>query len=506
MNKSSILQTYFIAGAIFFLFGCSYEFPEPNTSELGELENANLENTVFLGSTWFSGVNNGALTTNSSKFSLPQILHNHLLDNKNSEWLTVSPSVETINGFNIYENNDLTGNIGQYALVYPSKDASLFQRIETSGEPFGYSNNDEVLANLSFPYAQISDFTEDNSNNPFIASFFSDGSSLLSKAVAQTPTFFVLNLGFEDILSYSTAGADGNINSNSLVNFTYEDALSETLFENKLEEVVETLLDSDINVKGALFNIPNFLNFPHFIEVGYDITPFIIQTPLYQEVSAKANEYNSALDSYYARNPDIPFAERRPYLDFALDRAYKWGILVVDEDLPDAFYSNGQPIPKVRHMTRKERVFYSVRNQLNVDKGHFPTNALTESEYLKESDIDEILNKIDSYNAIIQDIVAQSDDRLALVDVHGYYEELYDGLDIFLGKRPEGVEIEGVSFFPGISRFGIFSADGINLNPRGNALITSLLINTLESKFGGDIRDINPNNFQGTPIENGFDE
>ena len=60
--------------------------------------------------------------------------------------------------------------------------------------------------------------------------------------------------------------------------------------------------------------------------------------------------------------------------------------------------------------------------------------------------------------------------------------------------------IEGVNFFPGISKFGIFSADGLNLNPRGNALMTSILIETLETTFGGDLKNVNPNAYKGTPI------
>jgi hypothetical protein len=479
---------------------CSYEFPVPPEETVGQLESADISKTVFVGGTLLSGVHNGALTTEFAQYSLPQVFLNHFEGNSSANWQNFSPAVESANGFNIYENTLLSETVGQYDLFYPTADTTDFKRTTTEGEAFAYSNAGGEILNFSFPKAQLLDLTETNTSNPFIASFNVGNTSVVQAAVAQDPTFFVLNLGYEDVLAYAMKGAEGAASLTDASNYNPGDMPSVALFESKFNEVVDAFLQANPNTKGAVFNLPDLLKLPYFIELRFDLTPYVKGTPKLNRIRSEASQYNQSLDNYYRQNPNIPFEDRRPYLDFAADREFNWGILVIDEDLPEAYYSNGQPIPKVRHLKREERVFYPAENFLRTTKGHLPGNALSEEEYLKEEDIELITNRIAAYNQIIANKVAQSNGRLALIDTHAYYEKLYEGLNLLLNRKPNGVDIEGVNFFPGISKFGIFSADGLNLNPRGNALMTSILIETLETTFGGDLKNVDPNAYKGTPI------
>lgn len=493
-------QILFVSAVLLTLGNCSYEFPEPPVIESGSLESADISNTVFIGGTLFSGVHNGALTTDFSQFSIPQIYLNNIKGNSFESWESFSPSVETTNGFNIYENVLLSENIGQYDLIFPNKDTTDFKRINTEGEAFAYSNVGGSIQNFSFPEANISDITSANSDNPFVQQFNLGGQSVVERALAQNPTFFALNLGFEDILAFAMSGGEGNGNVNDLANFNRGDLLSESLFEAKVDEVVDAFLQVNQDTKGAIFNIPYLLNFPFFIELGFDLTPFVNQTPLLNDIRSEASIYNQSLENYYRVNPTIPFDDRRPPLDFAADRAGNWGILVIDETLGEATYANGRPMPKVRHMQRGELVFLPTESLIRINQGHFPSNALGEDEYLDADEVELIAARILAFNQILADKVAQSNGRLTLIDTNSYFETLYDGLNIFLGRKPNGIDIEGVNFFPGISKFGIFSADGVNLNPRGNALLTSVMIESLIATFGGDLRNVDPNAFRGTPI------
>lgn len=507
MNTTNLKINFILIAVILFLLNsCDYEFPNPTPEEVVQLENADISKTVFLGGTLFSGVHNGSLTSEFSQFSVPQIFLNHYKGNDFDNWMNFSPEVESVNGFNIFENNALSEIKGQYDLVYPTLDTADFKRIITEGEPFEYSNSGGEILNFSFPKAQILDITEPSSSNPYLSSFKLGNTSVLDAAVAQDPTFFVLNLGFQDVLAFAQGGAEGNPNLNDINAFNVEDMPSLALFESKANQIVDAFLQSNSNVKGALFNIPDLLKLPYFIEVRFDITPFIQGTPSYSTATIQSQQYNAALTNYYARNPNIPFEDRRPFLDFAGDRAFNWGILVIDENLPDAFYTNGQPIPKVRHMTREERVFYPVENFLRRNRGFLPTNALTEREYLKQQDLELISGRINDYNAILLNIVNQSNGRLALVDTYEFYERLYEGLNLLLNRQPNGIDVDGMNFFPGISKFGIFSADGMNLNPRGNALLSRELERAIENSFGGRLKDIDPNSFKGTPIKSIQDE
>lgn len=483
------------------ILGCDYSFPEPSIDKDREISDADLSKTVFVGGTSLSGLENGALTSQSSEYSIPNIFLNQIygdtIDN-----IDFSPKVDSENGFNIFENQSPSSNIGQYQLIYPSSDTADFTRVTTIGESFSYQNPNSAIYNYSFPKAQILDFTEANRNtNSFTTSFYgASNSSVITNAIDQSPTFFVLNFGYEDLLAYAINGAEGNQDQNVPENHVYGDLISETLFESKLNEVINAFYTSNPNSKGVLLNIPNFLNFPYFIEVSFDITPYVIGSPLYNQMFQKANIYNNELENYYQQNPNIPFEERRPPLDFAGDRQYNWGIVITDRELDNANGYNGQPLPKIRQALRGERIFLSVETELNKSKGHFPGNALSEAEYLKVSELEFISNKINAFNQIISNIVAQSNGRIKLVDTNSYFNSLYEGLDLFLNKRANGVTVDGVLFYPGIEKFGIFSSDGLNLNARGNTLIVNKIIETLNKEFNGTIPFVDVNAFRGTEI------
>ena len=499
----NIVQRGFLAVLVMALvFGCSYEFPEEPEESVGELSSADLSSVVFLGGSNFSGVNNGALLPLFSDYSLPQIFMNHIQGNDISSWSSFSPSVETENGFNIYKNDNLSETVGQYRIYYPTGDTTDFKISTTAGESFAYSNVGESITNYSFPKAMLADFTEAGRIvNPYLGAFnLNGGGSVTSQAVATGPTFFVLNLGYEDLLGHAITGAEGDIDVANAQDVEYGDLMSDALFAQKLDEVVDAFLANNPDTKGALINIPYFLNFPYFINVWYDLTPYVIGRPALNQIRTAEAQYNSQLEGYYRRNPGIPFEDRRPFLDFAGDRAYNWGVVVKDESLTAAFDSQGQLLPPIRHINREERMFLPIENGLFSARGGTADNALLEEEYLSENEVTRIEAKIMSYNQIIADKVANSNGRLILVDFHSYFEELYDGLDLFLNRDPDGTVIDGVTFFPGISNFGIFSADGLNLNPRGNALMNNILIESLNQGFGGSLERVDPNAYVGTPI------
>lgn len=484
------------------LAGCSYDFPPEPEDTLGDLTDVDLSNSVVIGGTAFSGVHNGALTSEFSDFSFPQIFLNHIQGNNRAEWASFSPAVEADNGFNIYENQAFNETTGQYRIFYPTGDTTDFRIETTQGQTFAYANAGGEISNYSFPEAILADFTEAGRGlNPYLSAFnLAGGASPVSQISSTSPTFFVMNAGYNDLLGYAVQGGEGDVDVASAANLEYGDLMSEALFAQKLDEAVDEFLNNNANSKGALVNIPYFLNFPYFIGVRFDITPYVNGTPQINNIRTQAAIYNGRLQSYYQRNPSIPFEDRRPILDFAADRAFNWGIVVRDESLNEAYDTQGNLLPPVRHLTRDERVFLPIENDLFGERGSTADNALTEAEYLSEAEIATIEAKIQAYNQIIADKVANSNGRLVLVDFHDYYETLYDGLDLFLNREPEGITIDGVTFFPGISNFGIFSGDGLNLNPRGSALMVNVLIDALKQGFGGSLENVDPNAYAGTPI------
>ena len=501
-SKKKTAQTIKVAFAALSLsiMACSYEAPEVPEPAVQALQDADISNTVFLGGTLFSGVSNGVLVDGTSSLSVPQIFLNSL-DN-NDEVLDFSANSSNSIGFNLYENgNNLNGSIGPYQLTFPAgADTTFFQEF-VAGETFAYAPVNDAIKNYAFPKAQVLDFTvAARTENTFINSYLgANAQSPVDQISGTQPSFFVLNLGLEDILGYTVTGAEGNIDQADPLAHTYGDVLNTAVFESNLTAVVNELL-SNPNAKGALVNIPDFLKFPFFTEVEFDITPYVL--PLSAKLNAmrnSASQYNQALSNYYNNNPGIPFADRRPGIFFPGDSPFTWGIVVEDNSLPDIIV-NGQPLVKVRQAIREELIFYRHERFLSNTGGNTPSNAISESEYIKLEEITAIRAKITEYNQAIEQVAAMSNGNVVVIDLFSYFEELYTGFNQFLDIAAQGTDIEGVAYLPIVGEFGIFSADGLNLNPRGNALIVNKIVEALNMNFNGNLSGVNPNDFAGTPI------
>jgi len=206
------------------------------------------------------------------------------------------------------------------------------------------------------------------------------------------------------------------------------------------------------------------------------------------------------LSDYYNANPGIPFSERRPTITYPDDSPFTWGIQVEDRDLAEIMV-DGQPLTKVRQALRNELIYYRHEQFLPSSRGNIPENKITESEYIKLAEIDAIRAKILAYNQAIDQVAAASNGRVIVVDLYSYFQQLYTGFDPFLDRPADGVSIEGVQFLPIAGEFGIFSADALNLNPRGNALVVNQIVEALNTNFNGNLSGVNPNDFEGTPIK-----
>ena len=494
--KNLIILTSF-----FLVFSCNYDFPEPVVDTDNIIQNADISNVVLIGGSMMAGLEDGAISLRSTQYSMASIFAQSL--NSELDLTTFAPYFNSTNGFNIYENPTLADNVGSYRLFYPSSFALDFIRDTRSGEPLVYDNAESnSIKAFAFPEAQILDFTEPGRNrSKYVSSFYGDASqTIIEKAVAQNPSFFVLELGMEDILGSALGGAEGNANSNDLANSIYANILDESLFAQKLQEVTNALLNQNSEAKGVLVNIPNFLDFPYFVQNLADIQPSLRQEPLIlSRARTAAFSYNQKLTTYYNQNPGIPFDQRRPILDFAGDLS-NWGIIIEDNDLPDIVV-DGETLPKVRHAALDELIFFTSDASYGTEFGALPTTAVSESRALKLSEIELIKNKIDAYNTIIENAVAQSNGRLISVDLHSFFEQLMQGFDRLLGNPPEGTLVDGVLFSPTIDKFGIFSADGLNFNPAGKSLIVNQIIKAINEGYDGQLRLVDANQFPSTSFE-----
>lgn len=479
---------------------CEYEFPDP-VDPTDPTADADFSNIVFVGGSRFAGLENGALSIGGNQYAVPNMFLKELGFVAADQ--VVTPFVNSENGFNIYENTDLTGTAGAYRVFFPSADTVFFKRELTTGTALAFENAGSTSLNsFSFPDAAILDITEAGRTvNPFTGAFFDNSQSILGRATAANPSFFVLDLGYQDILNFVTNGATGDMNA-AVNTAGVADLPSEAFFRTKLEEATTALLNQNATSKGVLVNIPDFTLFPYFVRLSFDVTPFVISDrSVISRAQGEASGFNNSLITYYQQNPGIPAADRRPFIDYGNDSRFNWGMAVEDQTLADLTL-NGNVVPKVRQLKVDDYMFYKNESRLRSGFGMQVSNPIPNNGFLSFEKGEEIKAKIAAYNAIIQDIADNSAGRLVVADTYSVFNQMTNGFNKLLGNEADGLNVEGVVLKPSISRFGVFSTDGLNLNPVGNALIVNTIINAINNNLNGNLQQVNPNNLPGTSFTN----
>lgn len=495
--KKSILLLFTIS----LLYACSeFEFPEPEP-QLNSEVTADFSNIVFIGGIRFSGVLDGALSSQGYEYAVPNLFlkESGFVDQE----AVLAPKIISENGFNIYTNPDLNGTDGAFRLFYPQDDTLFFKRETRLGTSLSYENSGaENLSVFGFPNATLLDITETGlSINPYTTSFFDNSTSILQRARMTNPTFFIMDLGFDHIFDFAKHGATGNPSVNSIDDFDSGDLLSEDMFREKLQYAVDQMISSNPEAKGLLFNIPDIFRYPFFTLMPTSINSHAIsKKSIRWDAQPLAISFNQRIFDYYDQNPLVIEDDRRPLLDFdGLDHADRWGLVVEDKKLTDLVY-NATPIPKLKQIELSDYVFYQNEQLLWSGYGSLVETPIKEDGYLDLDEAVMIQEKIRAYNAIILDVINNSNGKLAQVNTFQFFEDMFRGYNRLLGNPTEGLNIDGVRLEPLISRDGIFSGDGINMNPVGNVVITNRIIEAINEHFNGNLQKLDPNNVPNTPF------
>ncbi|WP_208501462.1 hypothetical protein [Roseivirga sp. E12] len=485
---------------ILVLTACEYEFPDPVAISEPSAD-ADFSNIVFVGGSRLAGIEDGALSIRGNQYAVPNLFLKELGFVDTDQ--VVTPRVNSENGFNIYENADINGTTGAYRVFFPSADTVFFKRELTTGTALAFENaGDGDLNSFSFPGASILDVTESGrSLNPYTNAFFDNSQSILARATSANPSFFVLDLGYQDMLNFVLNGATGDMNA-GLATAGVADLPSEAFFRTKLEEATNALLNQNASAKGVLINIPDFTLFPYFVRTSYDVTPFVIsERQIISAAQGEAALFNNSLIGFYQQNPGIPSADRRPFIDYGNDSRFNWGIMVEDQTLADVTF-NGNVVPKVRQLKIDDYMFYKEEQRLRTGYGMQVSNPVPNNGFISFEKGEEIKLKIAAYNAIIQDVANNSGGRLVVADTYTVFNQMTNGFNKLLGNAADGLNVDGVVLEPRISRFGVFSTDGLNLNPVGNAIIVNTIVSAINNNLNGNLRQVNPNNLPGTVFTN----
>lgn len=254
------------------------------------------------------------------------------------------------------------------------------------------------------------------------------------------PTFFTMQLGDNDVLSYALSGGVGDT------------ITSPTFFGMAMGGVLQALTAN--GAKGVIATIPDVTSIPYFTTVPYNGIVLTRQT-LVDSINFFMSTYFGLPQLVYQLGPN-PF-------------------LVADPTSP-------HPAFKVRFMVPGELVLLSVPQDSLKCFGMGIISRITStpwaipSQYVLTADEIALLQaNTTAYNQVITQGLAPTF-NLGVVDMNAKLKELQAGI-IWDGIKMNAKYVTG----------GAFSLDGIHLNPRGCALSANYFIDAINAKFGSTI-------------------
>jgi lysophospholipase L1-like esterase len=345
--------------------------------------------------------------------------------------------------------------------------------------------------------------------NPYFARFASTPSTtILADALAQSPTFFSLFIGGNDVLSYATSGGTGKDQTGNMNPATYgsNDITDPTVFASVYSSLVTALTAN--GAKGVVANLPYITTLPHFTTVPYNpltaltigkdneavgkATIQALNTQLYDPLKTALTAFNAGdrinLLSENGANPLLMKDETLTDLSVQLTAAFTPSLGAEKA----AFY--GAVFGQVRQTKTTDLVVLTTRNDIGIapkasDSGigiapPAPLNAfgisypLQDKHVIIPTEADEIRKATDAYNATI--LAISKEKGLAFVDTKAVMTQLSSG----------GVKFGNFTMTSSFAVGGAFSLDGVHPSPRGYGLIANIFIDAINDKYGSTLRHV----------------
>lgn len=330
--------------------------------------------------------------------------------------------------------------------------------------------------------------------NPYYVRFAPNGTtSVLAYAMSQTPTFFSLWIGNNDVLGYATSGGDGSDP------ITPSAGAAGVGFDATYDALVNTLTSA--GAKGVIANIPYVNTVPFFTTVPTNPVPL------------SAGQIGQLNPLFKAMNDMLAFAGQ-PARFQTLTASSSNPLLIADEMLAfDAtalytggFTQAGYPAPtaaflgnlygKARHASNAKAstdyILLSARGLIGATQPGYPatnntigvTFPMQDSATLTASEVALVKAATDAYNAKILSVATAK--GLAFVDANALMTQISTGGIAANGFTVTGVYITG----------GGFSTDGVHPSPRGYALIANKFIEAINKKYASNLKGVGLDNYR----------
>lgn len=326
--------------------------------------------------------------------------------------------------------------------------------------------------------------------NPYFARMASSSSaSVIGDAVAQSPTFFSLWIGNNDILGFATSGGVGIDQKGNLNPATYggNDITDPNVFASVYNSLL-TALTANGTTNGIVSNLPSIETIPYFTTVPYNAIPLDAAT------AAMLNQafapYNGGLLQLQGLGAISAAEVSRRTVRFTVGQN---PVLILDEDLTNLTIYN-PALTNMRQATSTDLLVLTSRTFLGttVDGNASLINGvsvpLEDKWVLTPEEQAAVGTAINAYNTIIAALTQQY--GLAFFDANALLKEL-----VSVGVTQNGIKTTGV-----YATGGGFSLDGVHPSPRGYAIIANGMIDAINLKYGSNLPKVNVGNYKGLYI------
>ncbi|WP_310557652.1 G-D-S-L family lipolytic protein [Flavobacterium sp.] len=343
--------------------------------------------------------------------------------------------------------------------------------------------------------------------NPYYVRFAPNATtSVLAYAMSQTPTFFSLWIGNNDVLGYATTGGDG---SNPI---TPSAGPAGAGFDATYDALVNTLTSA--GAKGVIANIPYVNTVPFFTTIPYNPlsasvlgagnvalgtgTINALNAQLYGPLKAALTAFGEGnrinLLSLTVANPLLIKDESLTDLSAQLTAAFTPSLGLATA----TFY--GSVFGKARQAKANDLVLLTTQSAIGAAPsasdsglGFAPpspldkfgiTYPLQDKHVLIPTEVLELKTATDAYNAKIKAVATAK--GLAFLDANALMTQIANG-----GIPSNGFTVTG-AFITG----GGFSTDGVHPSPRGYALIANKFIEAINKTYGSNLKGVDLGNYR----------
>lgn len=342
--------------------------------------------------------------------------------------------------------------------------------------------------------------------NPYFVRFAtSPSTSVLADALMQSPTFFSLWIGGNDVLGFATSGGDGVNQTGNPDPATYgsNDITDPAVFANVYNVLSQKLTAN--GAKGVVANLPYVTTLPYFTTVPFNpLTASVLGQgsvpageaaigalnaqlygPLKQALTAFGAGDRINLLSTTVANPLLISDEKLPNLAAQLTAAFTPTLGAQTAAVFGAVFG------QARQATKADLVLLTTRAVIAGATGYPApldkfgvTFPLLDKHVLIASEVNEVKTATDAYNKTIEDAAITY--NLAFVDSKKIMTQLSTGGIRFGNYQMTAAYVTG----------GAFSLDGVHPSARGYALIANLFVTAINTKYESTLQQVDLAKYQ----------